>query len=575
MTAIVSFCDFSFRYKQQSAPTLKQINLEIQPGELILIAGPSGSGKSTLAHCINGLIPFSYEGEVTGQMRIRGVPPRPRHLSDISRTVGTILQDQDGQFVGLTVGEDVAFALENECLPPEEMKREVIRALKQVDMLPFIDQSPHACSGGQKQRVSLAGILSLPCEVLLFDEPLANLDPASGQQAMALIQAIRKTGKTIILIEHRIEDVLRHPVDRMVIMDHGQIQAIGTPDALLASGVLPQFGLREPLVIEALRYAGYPWRAADGVSAPHPSQRPSYVKALQRWVHPPTAPPPTESRAKAPVLALKNIRFSYAPGPEVISDISCTIHEGEVVSLLGNNGAGKSTLAHLITGMITPDAGEIRLDGESIRDWSIRKRGHAIGYVMQNPNQMITQAMVTDEVALGLRMKGADAGEVEEKVHAVLRTCGLYPYRNWPVSALSYGQKKRLTVASMLVMEPRIIILDEPTAGQDFRHYTEFMQFIRSLASQGIAFLFITHDLYLAMEYSDRSIVLSQGKIIADAPTTTVLTNPAIIQQASLLELSLSQLARQSDLDPADFLSFFVRQVRRQRDGVRKEEVHP
>ncbi|PTM59402.1 ABC transporter ATP-binding protein [Desmospora activa] len=564
MSAILSFQDFSFRYKHVSNPTLKKINLDIQAGEMILIAGPSGSGKSTLAHCINGLIPFSYPGEITGELFIRGVAPQPKHLSDISRVVGTILQDQDGQFVGLTVGEDVAFAFENEGIPLEQMKIEVKHALNMVDMLPWIDRSPHECSGGQKQRVSLAGILSMSCDVLLFDEPLANLDPASAQQAMALIVEIgQRTGKTVIIIEHRIEDVLRQPIDRMVIMDQGSIQAIGTPDELLATSILRDVGLREPLYVEALKHLQPEWKPTDRLSNIRHILSPSLTQALHNWCRP--VPVTTDADHKSTVLSLENVRFAYNHGPEILQGITFDLHEGEIVSILGNNGAGKSTLAHLITGMYTPTNGDITLNGKSIRHWSIKKRGQPIGYVMQNPNQMITQQLVTEEVALGLKMKGTDLKQIDEKVREVLETCGLYPYRNWPISALSYGQKKRVTVAAILALEPQVIILDEPTAGQDYRHYTEFMQFIHSLSQQGIAFLLITHDLHLAMEYSDRAIVLSQGRIIADDKVTRILTDSSVIKQANLAEPSLSTLARQAQLDPERLLTHFIQHVRQQR----------
>ncbi|MFD0615909.1 ABC transporter ATP-binding protein [Paenibacillus sp. GCM10027629] len=555
---MISFQQFSFQYQKLTEPTLRNINLEIQPGEKILIAGPSGSGKSTLAHCINGLIPFTYEGKIEGTMTINGEPTTGKSIFEISKTVGTILQDLDGQFIGLSVGEDVAFSFENDGVSRKQMREEVERALTTVNMLPFIDQSPHDLSGGQKQRVSLAGILSTQADILLFDEPLANLDPASGKQAMQMIDDIHKqTGKTIIIIEHRIEDVLEQPIDRIVVMSEGEIQAIGTPDEILASDVLRKHGLREPLYIEALKYAGCELSTADKLTQLNNMKLPKFEHALEAWYE--SAAASTEVQNREPLLDVQNLRFAYDGAHEVIRGVSFQVHEGEIVSLLGNNGAGKSTLSHLIMGIVRQTSGEIRLQGEDIRPWNIRQRGEKIGYVMQNPNQMITQHMIWDEVALGLTVRGVAKEIVDQKVEHVLRICGLYPYRNWPISALSYGQKKRVTIAAVLAMEPKLIILDEPTAGQDYKHYTEFMEFISKLSQTGLSFIFITHDMHLALEYTDRAVVLSGGEVIASDRVASVLTNAEVIERANLKETSLSMLSRMIGLPSAEgFVQHFI-----------------
>lgn len=551
---LISFRDFSFQYRSLSEPTLKNITLDIYPGEKILIAGPSGSGKSTLAHCINGLIPFTYSGTISGDYSLQGRRPADLSIFEISRSVGTILQDQDGQFIGLSVGEDVAFAFENDCMPVAEMKPKVARALEIVDMLPHTGHSPHELSGGQKQRVSLAGVLSMEANVLLFDEPLANLDPASGKHAMALIEDIHKqTGKTILIIEHRVEDVLEQPVDRIVIMAEGRIVRTGTPDEILASSVMSAHGLREPLYVTALKYAGCELNPED-----HPSSlaqvgaNPEYRSRLAAFVAAADAEKPLPDRE--PLIEMDNVRYSYDGEREVIRGVSLTIGRGERLALLGNNGAGKSTLSHLLTGIAKPSSGSIRLLGEDTRSWSIRRLGQQIGYVMQNPNHMITQAMIWDEVALGLRVRGLGEEEVSARVEETLRICGLYGYREWPISALSYGQKKRVTIASILALEPRLMILDEPTAGQDYKHYTEFMSFISRLADSGLSFLFITHDMHLALEYTERAAVLCDGAIIACGETASVLTDVSAIARANLKETSLGALARLTGAAAPDML---------------------
>lgn len=594
---VISFRNFSFRYKSQSGPTLKAIDLDISPGEKVWIAGPSGSGKSTLAHCINGLIPFSYGGEITGELYINGQEASEIGVFSRSRSVGTILQNPDAQFVGQTVGEDVAFQMENEQVPQPEMKAKVISALDLVGMLAYEGQGPHDLSGGQKQRVSLAGVLSTQADILLFDEPLANLDPASGARAMQLIEDIHRAGKkTVIIIEHRVEDVLAQPIDRIVVMSEGEIVAVGPPEALLQQRVLPRYGLRQPLYLDALRYAGI---RADGLSD---LRTPEGVKPritedaedaedgesvdgemqirqrLEAWVERTAEPAVTDAALfpspqrhdpEKPLLELNGISFGYGRrSPNVVQDASLYIAEGERVALLGSNGAGKSTLSGLITGILKPRAGSISLRGENLSGWSIRQRGEHIGYVLQNPNHMITQHMIRDEIELGLAARGIPASERERRIEEALRICGLYPYRNWPVSGLSFGQKKRLTIAAILALKPKLMILDEPTAGQDYRHYTEFMDFINGLSERGMAFLFITHDMHLALEYADRAVVMAEGRIIASDKVAKVLSDSEVARQAHLRETSLSRFAKSWSLpSPSRFVEAFIAAEKKVKSG--------
>ncbi|GAB6991267.1 ABC transporter ATP-binding protein [Paenibacillus pini] len=563
MKPIISFQHYGFKYKNQSEPTLKDITLDVYPGEKIWIAGPSGSGKSTLAHCINGLIPFTYGGETSGSLIVGGEEPVNLSIFELSRTVGTILQDQDSQFVGLSVGEDVAFVMENKALPREQMKVDVVTALNMVDMLDYIEHSPYELSGGQKQHVSLAGVLSTDAEVLLFDEPLANLDPASGRLAMQLIDDIhRDRGKTIIIIEHRVEDVLQQPVDRIVLMNEGSIAVVGTPDEILSSGVLRQYGLRPPLYADALEYAGIALDAIKGLSIPQKLDVAGLKDTLNAWSERSGVKP--EGARREPLLSAQQLTFGYNLEHPVVRDASLNIGAGEIVALLGNNGAGKSTLSQLITGILKPQSGKLTFAGEDISSWSIRRRGEQIGYVMQNPNRMITQHMISEEVGLGLKVRGIAASEIQERVEQVLKVCGLYAFRNWPVSALSYGQKKRLSIAAILVLEPKLIILDEPTAGQDYQHYKEFMDFIHTLSEQGVGFLLITHDMYLALEYADRAIVLHDGRIIAEDTVAAVLSNQEVTSAARLKETSLSLFAKANDLtSPAQFVQAFINEEKK------------
>lgn len=567
---IISFRNFSFQYRAQKRPTLTDIDLEIYPGERVLIAGPSGSGKSTLAGCINGLNPFSNPGACTGTLTVDGVDAPHSSLFELSAHVGTVLQDPDGQFIGLTVGEDIAFALENSCTPQDEMHAITRHAAELVGIENHLGYAPHELSGGQKQRVSLAGVMVDQVKILLFDEPLANLDPATGKQAIELIDEIqKKTDTTVLIIEHRLEDVLWRNVDRIVLVNGGTILADLRPDELLSGSLLAENGIREPLYVTALRYAG-----VDITPDKHPAHVDSLVlddtdtQKLRDWFT--ARPRPAAQPEREPLLEVKGLSFGYQKGQQTLRDVSFSIGKGEMVSIVGRNGAGKSTLSKLICGFETPDAGEIFLNGKPLAEENIRRRAQHIGYVMQNPNQMISKTMIYEEVALGLQRSGLTEEQIREKVEATLRVCGLYPFRNWPISALSFGQKKRVTIASVLVLDPELILLDEPTAGQDFRHYTDIMEFLRGLNARGVTVVMITHDMHLMLEYTRRALVFCDGRLIADRTAAAVLCDHALVEQAALKETSLYTLANRCGIAPAqEFVERFIEQDREVREGGR------
>lgn len=558
-TPIISFKNFSFQYRAQKKPTLQDINLDIYPGERVLIAGPSGSGKSTLAACINGLNPFSNPGECSGTLMVDGVDAPHSSIFDLAAHVGTVLQDPDGQFIGLTVGEDIAFSLENNCTPQPEMKEIVQHAAELVGIENHLGFAPHELSGGQKQRVSLAGVMVDDVKILLFDEPLANLDPATGKQAIELIDTIQqKTDTTVLIIEHRLEDVLWRNVDRIVLVNEGRILADMRPDDLLSGSLLAENGIREPLYLTAMRYAGI---------AVTPEKHPAHIDSvvldkadtarLHSWFQ--AEPLPAPKPAPEPLLEVRDLCFGYNKGQHTLQNVSFSIGKGEMVSIVGRNGAGKSTLSKLICGFETQDSGEIYLNGKDLKDENIRRRAKHIGYVMQNPNQMISKTMIYDEVAMALQGSGLTEEQIREKVEDTLKVCGLYPFRNWPVSALSFGQKKRVTIASVLVQDPELILLDEPTAGQDFRHYTDIMEFLQGLNTRGVTVVMITHDMHLMLEYTPRALVFCDGQLIADRSASAVLCDPELIERAALKETSLYTLANRCGIAPAeDFVERFI-----------------
>ena len=568
MEPIIKFENFGFKYNAQQKPTLYDINLSIHKGEKLLIAGPSGCGKSTLAHCINGLIPSSYRGEMTGSLTIAGKESRDMGIFEISRHVGTVLQDSDSQFIGLTVAEDIAFALENDCVALPEMKERVLKAAKLVDISHHLGHAPNELSGGQKQRVALAGVMVDDVEVLLFDEPLANLDPATGKQAVELIDQIQKeTGAAVIIIEHRLEDVLHRHVDRVVLMGEGRIIADMSPDELLSSSLLRDSGIREPLYITALKYAGVEIRADMAPASLETIKLGEKDKEkLRSWFS--SRPETTAEGERPPLLEARDISFAYDNGHQALKDVSLTVYQGELMAIAGTNGAGKSTFSKLACGFEIQQRGSLSFKGRDLKELSIKERADHIGYVMQNPNQMISKVMIYDEVALGLRTRGLPEEEIGPRVEEALMICGLWPFRNWPVSALSFGQKKRVTIAAILVLKPEMIILDEPTAGQDYRHYTEIMEFLRELNGKGITVVMITHDMHLMLEYAHRAVVFSGGRVIADASSAAILTDEDVIKRANLKETSLYPLALKCGI--GDARSFVQRFIDYEREAVRK-----
>jgi energy-coupling factor transport system ATP-binding protein len=563
---IIEFIDYSFQYFSQAEPTLEDINLKIYPGEKILIVGPSGSGKSTLGHCINGLIPFAYEGEIKGTLKIKDLIAKEQDIFSLSKIVGTVLQDSDGQFVGLTVGEDIAFALENDNVNIHKMHDTVRKVAEMVDMDKLLKSSPFELSGGQKQRTSLAGVMVDDVDVLLFDEPLANLDPATGKTAIEIIDDIHKrTNKTVLIIEHRLEDVLHRDVDRIIVIADGRIIADMTPDELVSSSILFENGIREPLYITALKYAGI---------NVHKDMHPSHLDTLKidTVIQPLTSwykriEKPQKQDEKPNILKVENLTFSYDGKRNILDDVTFDIYEGDMISIVGKNGAGKSTLAKVLCGFENQDLGNIYYYSENIKDKSIKERAEIIGLVMQNPNQMISKSLIYDEIALGLRLRNVPEEEIKERVEKVLEVCGLSPFIDWPISALSYGQKKRVTIASILVLEPKIIILDEPTAGQDYHHYTEIMKFLEKINKMGVTIIMITHDMHLMLEYTPRAIVLLDGKVIADTKASIVLTDTDLVSKANLKETSLYYLAEKAKIEDG---TLFVQRFIDYEKGVRE-----
>ena len=551
--AMIELKDFSFQYKAQSEPTLKNLNLTIYKGEKVLIVGPSGSGKSTIGQCLNGIIPNIYKGTSSGQFLIQGKEAFDLSIYEKSHLVSTVLQDTDGQFIGLSVAEDLAFALENDMVELGTMKERVQSWAERLDLMKLLDHRPQDLSGGQKQRVSLAGVLIDESPILLFDEPLANLDPKSGQDIIDLIDQIHEEqGTTTIIIEHRLEDVLYRPVDRVILINQGQVLFNGSPDELLRTTLLAENGIREPLYLTTLRQLGQDINQLEHLDRLEDIELTGVNRSIPEATF-------TKTGETEELLKLEQISFAYQENHPILKNISLSIPKGQRLAIVGKNGAGKSTLAKAICGFITTE-GQYTSRGEDIKQESVKERAERVGYVLQNPNQMISTNMIFDEVALGLRLRGVSEEDIKERVYQVLKTCGLYEFRKWPISALSYGQKKRVTIASILVLGPEILVLDEPTAGQDQRNYTEIMEFLDSLQEKGHTIVMITHDMQLMLDYSDRALVVSDGQILADLSPAELFTHPDILQEANLKETSIFALANRLGMDPLALTQFYMQQ---------------
>ncbi len=558
MSTMIEFKDFSFQYKSQKKPTLHHINLKIEEGEKVLIVGPSGSGKSTIGSCINGLIPFAYPGKKEGKLYINGVDSEQLDIFSSSKLVGTVMQDADSQFVGLNVGEDIAFALENSNVDTDKMHNIVSKVANLVGMGEYLEHSPLELSGGQKQDVCMAGVMVDEAPILLFDEPLANLDPATGKLVIELIDQInQQQKKTVVIIEHRLEDVLHCHLDRIILINEGMVLFDGKPESLFQTTLLEENGIRLPLYIQAMKYAGVDLKKVDHLADDTNYELHDEANKLISWYD--ANKKEKIIQEQKPLLTISNLNFSYDGVKAHLKDVNLVIHEGEMISVVGRNGAGKSTLCKCICAFEKMDSGELVFEGQNMNDLSVKERADLIGFVLQNPNQMICNTMIFDEVAMGLRNRGFDEETIKQKVEDTLKVCGLYPFRNWPISALSFGQKKRVTIASILVLQPKMIILDEPTAGQDYRRYSEIMEFLKSLNAMGIAIVMITHDMHLMLEYTTRSIVLTDGQKIADASASVILGDEDLIQRANLKKTSLSTLATKVGIeDRVAFIDTFI-----------------
>lgn len=523
----IEISDLSFTYENRTTPALDHVNLRVKDQESVLLAGASGSGKSTLLKCINGLIPHRYIGQYSGQVNLAGKRVAALDLDQLSLVVGTVLQEPDKQLVSSSVEDDVAFGPCNLALPRSEIENRVERSLAAMEILQFRQRSIFALSGGQKQRLAIAGVLAMQPDIVLFDEPLANLDSNGVKLMQEVLRNLREQGKTMIVAEHRTEEVLRANPTRVVVFDKGRVVADSTdPEVLIDfADVLKtpaEFALRKHLPPERRKIALEFLRSAVTVEK-KPAESPNLGQELVR---------------------IENLTFEYPGGIKALDNVSLTIHEGERIAILGNNGAGKSTLALSMMGILKPTHGRVLVSGTDTRKLPVSEVAKSVGIVFQNPFSMLFARTVREELAFGPKNLGLAPEEISKLIPQVAGQCTIEHLVDKSPFASSYGEKKRICVGAVLTMRPKSIILDEPTSGQDYRSYSEFMNFICSLNKQVRSLILITHDTDLAIEYTDRAVILREGRIVADGLTRKILADPKNLTENSIRETSLITLSR-------------------------------
>jgi energy-coupling factor transporter ATP-binding protein EcfA2 len=535
--------DLTCRYLRREEPALRGISFSVEKGQILLIAGESGCGKTTLLRCINGLIPRSYRAELSGQIRLNGEDYSDRPLAAISQIVGTVLQDPVRQIVGAYVLNEVAFGLENMGLPREDILQRVDEVLDYLGILHLKHRETFSLSGGEQQKVSLAGVLAMRPEVLALDEPLANLDPISAQDALKMIRWLADEGKTILLIEHRVEDVLQVRPDLALHIADGEVIYLGTVEGLLQTADYRAVKLPAPVVI------------ARAAKDPLPETTVLFV--------------PPENPEAPPLITFEKVSFSYPDGPPIIRDVDLTIREGDVIGVLGPNGAGKTTLVKHAIGLLRPSSGRVLIRGQDSADMTPAQMAHTVGYVFQNPRHMLFAPTVREELAFGPKNLGQTPEEIEANTGQALAVVNLGEDPNSAPLALSFGQQKRVSIAAILAMRSAILVKDEPTAGQDYANYMGFMDAIVGLHAGGerayrfAAILFITHDIDLAVCYANRVLLLSEGRIVADGPPQEVLADFDLLHRcrvipSSLLKANLDHLRETGHFMRAEALAHAV-----------------
>ncbi|WKZ38264.1 MAG: ABC transporter ATP-binding protein [Anaerolineales bacterium] len=536
--------NLSFKYRTRPELAIEDISFELKQGELLLIAGSSGCGKTTLARCINGLIPRSYRGERKGKALLYGRDVAEMQIAEMAQMVGTLLQDPERQIVASNVFNEIAFGPENLGMPREEIIERVDRVMKRLNLEYLLERETFNLSGGEKQKVALAGVLTMNPSILLLDEPLASLDPASAHEALQVFRSLADEGKTVILVEHRVEDALETNPDRLLYMEDGRIKYLGPIRDLPRSIDHRQVKLPAPWVVQR-------------------------VKAMEI---PSAAPKQRVADRDESMIVFEDVDFRYGEEyPWILQNVNLTIYRGDLIALLGPNGAGKSTLVKHAIGLLKPTRGRVLVEGQDTRKMSVAQIARVLGYVFQSPTHMLYAPTVREELEFGPKNLNFELSQIDKSVDESLSTVNLKGLEEYPPLGLSFGQQKRTTIAAVLAMRSKILIMDEPTAGQDFANYTRFMEALCSssngaqsiLSAHFDSTLFITHDLDLAVTYANRVLLFGDKHIVADGAPEEVLKDIDVllkyrVRPTSLLRLNLELLPQTGGFLPAESLAGFA-----------------
>ncbi|MBS9336953.1 ABC transporter ATP-binding protein [Fructobacillus parabroussonetiae] len=532
--------DLSFRYHSQAEETLKNLNTTIKKGSKTLVLGPSGSGKSTLISLINGLV-TDKDGEISGTLTIDGQDQQAGDAFERSLAVGTILQDTDRQFVGLTVAEDIGFVLENEAVPVRQLRAAVKRMAERLELTALLPLGPESLSGGQKQRVAMAGVLVGDSPILVLDEPLASLDPKTGQQILETIDQLHQEGITIIMVEHRLDEVLRQGVDQVLVLQDGEFVFDGQTADLLKEPAFHDWQLAQPAYLSWIENSGYPLAQLENRQDVDRVTGPGLAEALEKLGQSEAA----TSIAKVgddEALSVSNLSYAYGDR-QILKNLSFRIERNRWLALIGENGSGKSTLARILAGFLPIQTGSILATdagspaGERIdfADLTLSEQAQYVGYVSQNPNEMLIGLSVFDEVATGLRLRNVPEQIIEEKVFFALKKANLYPYRNWQSQSLSFGQKRRLSVLAVAILEPAVLILDEPTAGQDDVSAKGLLEYLSILRQDGIALVTVTHDMALIEKWADQVLSFVDGQLSEKMRPAELFQSKSLLKETALI----------------------------------------
>lgn len=552
----LSIESLSFRYRSRSAPAIRDISLQVPAGEILLVAGASGCGKTTLARCINGLIPRSYKGELSGRVLLKGQETGGLSLARISRLVGTVLQDPERQILGTRVATEVAFGLENLALPRPEILKAVDEALAYLGISHLRERETFNLSGGEKQKVALAGVLAMRPSLLLLDEPLASLDPASAQETLSLVRRLADEGMAVVMVEHRVEDVLKIRPERVLFMQEGQIRYLGPAEGLVGVVDYHEVKLPAPMIIEmaaaeAKKNTKVPQQVSPSLKINTPASKPGST----------TLPYPVSksSSGDKPLVQFDQVVFGYDSEQTVLQGVSLSIHRGDIIAVLGPNGAGKTTLVKHAIGLLKPRAGRVLVNGRDTREQSVAQIASSLGYVFQSPSHMLFAPTVSEELAFGPKNLGHEPEQIQKEVKEAIQTVNLSGMEGNPPLALSFGQQKRVSIAAILAMRSRILVMDEPTAGQDFMNYMSFMDAILQMPGFE-AILFITHDVDLAVVYANRVLMVSNGTVVCDGRPEEALSDFTRLRNCrlvptSLLEANLALLPKTGSFRRAEALA--------------------